>query len=93
MNNRYLGSNFDEFLIEEGLFAEVEAVALKRLLAFQLQQAMERFPLSKTDMALKMKTSRAALDRLLDPENTSITLLTIARAAIAIGKKVNISFE
>lgn len=90
MMNRHIGSNFDDFLREEGILAEVEAAALKRVLAFQIQQEMERHQLTKTAMAVKMQTSRAALNRLLDPANASVTLQTLERAALAVGKKLRI---
>lgn len=90
MNEKHLGSSFDDFLTEEGLLEAAEAVAAKRVLAFQLAQAMEERHLSKTDMARRMKTSRAALDRLLNPDSPSVTLLTLERAARVLGKKVRI---
>ena len=73
MANKYIGSDFDDFLREDGILAEVEAVAIKRVIAFQIQQEMERCQLTKSDMAAKMKTSRASLNRLLDPNNVSVT--------------------
>ena len=90
MTNKYIGSDFDDFLREEGILAEVEAVAIKRVIAFQIQQEMERCQLTQSDMAAKMKTSRASLNRLLDPNNVSVTLQTLERAALAIGKKLRI---
>ncbi len=90
--NKHIGSSFDDFLEEEGILAETEAVAIKRVIAFQLAQLMERQHISKTAMARQMKTSRSALDRLLDPQNTSITLQTLERAAHAIGKRLRIEF-
>ena len=90
--NKYIGSSFDDFLEEEGILAETEAVAIKRVIAYQLAQLMERQHISKTAMARQMKTSRSALNRLLDPENTSITLQTLERAAHAIGKRLRIEF-
>lgn len=90
MNKRYIGSNFDEFLEKEGLLAEVEAVAIKRVIAYQIGQLMESNKITKTTMAKRMKTSRAALERLLDPENGSVTLQTLERAALALGKRLQI---
>lgn len=90
--NKHIGSSFDDFLEEEGILAETEAVAIKRVIAYQLAQLMERQHISKTAMARQMKTSRSALDRLLDPQNTSITLQTLERAAHAIGKRLRIEF-
>lgn len=90
MSNKYIGSDFDDFLREEGILAEVEATALKRVIAFQIEEEMKRRNMTKTDMALKMNTSRASLNRLLDPSNPSVTLQTLERAALAIGKKLRI---
>jgi hypothetical protein len=86
--NKHTGSNFDDFLEEEGTLAETEAVAVKRVIAFQLEQEMKARNLSKAALARNMKTSRAALDRLLDPENPSVTLLTLENAARAVGKSL-----
>jgi len=91
MKNKHIGSSFDDFLEEEGLLAEAEALAVKRAIAFQIDQLMEEHELSKTAMAKKMQTSRSALDRLLDPQNASITLQTMERAALALGKKLTVS--
>lgn len=90
MKNKHLGDNFDDFLREEGLFEEVEANAIKRMVAFQISQEMKRRKLTKTEMTHRMKTSRAALERLLDPKNPSVTLSTLERAATALGKKLRV---
>ncbi len=90
MNPKHLGSDFDSFLEEEGLLEEAEAVAMKRVLAFQITKAMEEQKLSKAAMARRMKTSRSALDRLLDPAVPSVTLLTIERAVRALGRRLQI---
>lgn len=90
--NKHIGSNFDDFLEEEGLLAEAEAVAIKRVIAYQVAELMKTENISKVAMAKKMNTSRSALDRLLDPNNTSITLQTLGRAAHAIGKRLRIEF-
>lgn len=91
MVNKHKGSDFDAFLKEEGLSAEAEAVAAKRVLAFQFESAMKKRHLSKISMAKKMQTSRSALDRLLDPENSSVTLQTLEKAATVLGKRLKIS--
>jgi DNA-binding Xre family transcriptional regulator len=91
MNEKHLGSDFDDFLVEEGLLAQVEAVAVKRVIAFQISQFMQQEKLSKTAMAQRMNTSRAALERLLDPENQSVTLQTLEKAANALGKRLQIA--
>ena len=90
LNKEAIGSSFDDFLAEENLLAESEAVAIKRVIAFEVQKSMEEKHISKTEMAKKMGTSRSALTRLLDPLNNSITLATIETALAAIGKRVQI---
>ncbi len=92
MKHKNIGSNFDSFLEEEGLFADVDAVAIKRVIAFQIGELMEENKISKTRLAKQMHTSRSSLDRLLDPLNTSVSLLTLERAAIAIGKRLKVEF-
>ncbi len=82
------GSTFDSFLEEEGIREEVEAVAVKRVLAWQLEQEMKKQQKTKQEMARELHTSRSQLDRLLDPRNTAVTLETITRAAKVLGKKV-----
>ena len=88
--NKHIGSDFDEFLETEGLLAEVEATAVKRIIAYQIRQEMEARHISKSELAEMMKTSRSSLDRLLDPDNRSVTLLTLATAAHALGKKLKV---
>ena len=88
--NIYRGSNFDDFLKEEGLLEEVEIKAAKRAVAFQLEKLMKAQSLSKKAMAERMHTSRAALDRLLDASNTSVTLHTLGKAAQVVGRKLKI---
>jgi antitoxin HicB len=82
------GSTFDSFLEEEGIREEVEAVAIKRVLAWQLEQAMKEQQKTKQALARQLRTSRSQLDRLLDPRNVSVTLDTITRAAKALGKRL-----
>ena len=81
-----IGSSFDNFLREDGIYEEVTARAIKRVLVRQLDELMRREEISKTELASRMKTSRAQLDRLLDPENESVTLGTLTRAAQAVGR-------
>ncbi len=90
MDNRHIGSKFDDFLQEEGIQAEVTTRALKKVLAWQITETMKKEGLSKTKMAARMKTSRSALDRLLDPGNTSVTLQTMDRAAAVLGKRLHV---
>jgi len=82
------GSTFNSFLEQEGIREEVEAVAIKRVLAWQLEQAMQEQQKTKRAMAKQLHTSRSQLDRLLDPRNISVTLDTITRAARALGKRL-----
>jgi len=90
MKSKNIGSSFDEFLREDGIYEEVTAAAIKRVLARQVQKAMKDQHLSKAAMARRMDTSRAALDRLLDPENDSVTLNTLSRAALAVGRRLQL---
>jgi antitoxin HicB len=90
---KHNGSSFDDFLEEEGILEEVEAVAIKRVIAWQLTEAMRKSGTTKKAMALRLKTSRSQLDRLLDPNNPSIHLDTITRAARVLGKRVLISLR
>jgi predicted XRE-type DNA-binding protein len=88
-----LGSELDAFLEEERLLDHAEAVATKRVLAWQIAREMKEQGLSKVEMARAMRTSRSALDRLLDPEVPSVTLLTIERAARALGRRLSIELR
>lgn len=87
------GSTFDSFLEEEGIRDEVDAVAIKRVIAWQLAEAMKASKISKKAMAQRIGTSRSQLDRLLDPENSSVQLQTIAKAARAVGKRLRVEME
>jgi antitoxin HicB len=88
--NLHLGSTFDDLLEEDGILTEVTEVALKRVLAWQIEQAMMENRLTKSKMAQLMQTSRSALDRLLDPENEAVTLRTLDKAARVVGKRIKI---
>ena len=91
MNEKHIGSDFDDFLAEEGLLEETETVAVKRVLAFQIKEMMESQNLSKAEMVRRMRTSRAALERLLDPQNRSVTLNTMDKAARSLGKRLRLT--
>ena len=91
MAKKNIGSSFDDFLKEEAILEEVTAVALKRVIAWQIAEAMKAQQLTKTELAKRMHTSRAALNRLLDENDPSLTLTTLASAAAALGKKVKIT--
>jgi predicted XRE-type DNA-binding protein len=86
MNNKHIGSGFDDFLDEEGLLAETQAEASKRVIAWQIQEYLKESGTTKTSFAKLLGTSRSQLDRLLDPENTSLNLKTLSNAAEAMGK-------
>ncbi|NJL09526.1 MAG: XRE family transcriptional regulator [Calothrix sp. SM1_7_51] len=88
--NLHIGSSLDDLLEQEGILDEISIIAVKRVLAWQIQQEMDKRKLSKTAMAQQMKTSRSSLDRLLDPDNPAVTLDTIGRAASVIGKRIRI---
>jgi antitoxin HicB len=90
MTNKHIGTSFDDFLQEENILAATEATAVKRILAYQIEREMAERQLSKTALARIMRTSRSALDRLLDPENASVTLLTLESVAHALGKKLKV---
>ena len=90
--NKFKGSNFDDFLEEEGILEEVSAKAHKRLLALQLSDIMQEKQITKTRLAAKLKTSRSQLDRILDPENSSITIEVLECVTHAVGKKLRIEF-
>lgn len=91
--NPRTGSKFDDFLKEENIFEEVQAKALKRALAEQLEESMQAAKLTKLDMAKKMATSRSQLDRVLDPGNVSVQLDTLIKAAHALGKEIEIKIK
>ena len=90
MTKQNLGSDFDDFLAEEGMLEEVTAVAVKRIIAWQIEQEMSAQKMTKTAMAKKMRTSRASLNRLLDANDTSLTLTTLAGAAAALGRRIKL---
>ena len=90
MKKQNIGSDFDDFLAEEGMLEEVAAVAVKRVIAWQIEQEMSAQNMTKTAMAKKMRTSRASLNRLLDENDTSLTLTTLAGAAAALGQRIKL---
>jgi predicted XRE-type DNA-binding protein len=90
MDKKHIGGDFDDFLRDEGLLDDAEAVATKRVIAYQIAQEMERSHISQAELARRMKTSRSSVERLLDPANPSVTLTTLERAASAIGKKLKV---
>lgn len=90
MKSQNIGSSFDSWLKEEGIYEQVTARAIKRVLARQVEAAMNEKKISKAEMARRMRTSRAALDRLLDPENDGVTLSTLQKAASAVGREIRL---
>ena len=92
IDKKHIGSSFDDFLAEEDILQESEAVAIKRVLAYALEQKMAADNISVTRLAKELETSRAAIARILDPQNTSITLNTIEKVAKYLGKRVILSF-
>jgi len=88
-----IGSSFESYLEDQGVLEETTALAVKRVLAWQIEEAMASQGVTKANMAQRMKTSRSQLDRLLDPDNDKVQLDTLHRAAIALGKRMTISFE
>jgi hypothetical protein len=90
MKKQNIGSSFDSWLREEGIYEDVTAGAIKRILARQVEVAMKENHLSKAEMARRMQTSRAALDRLLDPDYDAVTLSTLRKAANAVGRELRV---
>lgn len=90
--NKHIGSSFDSFLEEENLYAITSAEALKRVIAWQIQHYLDENHINKKAFAEKMKTSRSQLDRLLDPENTNLSLKTLVSTANAMGKHIEFKF-
>ena len=93
MKKKNIGSSFDGWLREEGVYEEVTATAIKRVLARQIEAAMREKKFSKAEMARRMNTSRAALDRLLDPEYEAVTLSTLRKAAAAVGRGLRLELR
>ena len=92
-HNQHVGSDFDDFLAEEALLEEVTAIALKRVIAWQLEEARIARGLGKTAMAERMRTSRSQLNRILDETDTSLTLESLSKAAQAVGSRIKIELE
>ncbi len=88
--NKHLGSSFEDYLKDQGTFEGSTAIAVKRVLAWQLEQAMEKEQLSKNQMAKAMNTSRSQLDRILDPDNNKIQIDTLMSAAKVLGRELRI---
>jgi len=93
MNPSTVGSDLDDLLRQDGIFEEVTAVAVKRVIALQIERAMVAGNVSRSEMARRMGTSRSTVDRLLDPANPSVTLHTLERAASAVGRRLDVRLE
>ena len=93
MKRKHIGSNFEDFLAEEGILEECRASAIKFKIAHELEKAMKDRNISKAAMAKQLKTSRTGVERLLDPENTSITLNTMAKVARLLGKRIEFALR
>lgn len=93
MKRKHIGSNFEDFLAEDGILEACRAGAIKFKIAHELEKIMNDRNLSKADIARQLKTSRTSVDRLLDPENTSITLNTMAKVAQLLGKRIEFSLR
>ncbi len=91
MKNKYIGSDFNDFLKEDGIYEQTSDIAIKRVIAYQLEQEMKNQKVTKTKMAKMMNTSRAVVDRLLNPDYNSLTLNTLEKAVNVLGKKLNIA--
>jgi antitoxin HicB len=93
MKRKHLGSKFEDFLAEEGILEECRAAAIKFKIARELEKAMNDQKITKAEVAKRLKTSRTGVDRLLDPENTSITLNTMAKVANLLGKRIEFALR
>jgi len=91
MSNKHIGSDFDDFLKEDEIYEETNDIAIKRVVAYQLEREMKVQKVTKTKMAKMMKTSRAVVNRLLNPDNSSLTLHTLESATNALGKRLDIA--
>jgi hypothetical protein len=93
MKRRHVGSRFEDFLADEGILEECRATAIKFKIARELEKAMSERKLTKAEIAKQLKTSRTGVDRLLDPDNTSITLNTMAKVAHLLGKRIEFALR
>ena len=93
MNENYIGGSFDDFLEEEEISVEVKNEAVKRLISYNLLDAMKEQHINKTEMAKRMNTSHAELNRLLNPNNDAVTLSTLKKAADIVGKKIILQLQ
>lgn len=92
-NNPHLGSTLDSLLEKEGILEHTQAVAIKRIIAYTLLDILKQENLTQAELARKMNTSKAAISRLLNPNNTSVTLHTLLRAAQVLGKKISLTID
>ena len=88
--NPHIGGRFEDWLKDEGMYEEATSAAIKKVVAWQIQQAMQEQNLTRTEMARRMETSRVQLNRLLDPKNDGVTLATLSRAAAIVGRRLRL---
>jgi antitoxin HicB len=93
MSNKHIGSSVDDFLKEDGIYEETRDIAMKRVLVWQITEAMKEQHISKRKMAERMETSRSQVERLLDPKNNTIQLDTLQRAAGIVGRRLVVTLE
>jgi antitoxin HicB len=93
MKRKHIGSNFEDMLSEDGILEDCRASAIKFMIAHELEKAMAKQHISKSEMARRLHTSRTGIDRLLDPENTSVTLHTLAKVAHVLGKRMEFALN
>jgi antitoxin HicB len=91
ISKKHVGQNFEDFLQEDGIYEEVQLNALKKTIAHQIRSMMKEKGIRKTEMAIRMKTSRSSLERLLNEESFNITISTISKAAAVLGKRIELS--
>ena len=91
MKNKHIGTNFSDFLKEDGIYEETNDIAIKRVIAYQIEQEMKQQNITQTELAKKMNTSRTVIHKLLNPENNSLTLQSLQSIANALGKRLSIS--
>ena len=89
-DNKHRGSTLDSFFEEDGVLAEFQAKAIKEVIAWQLAEAMKDRKITKTALAVLMKTSRTQINRVLDPSDGNVTIETLQRAAAIVGRRVQL---
>ncbi len=93
LKNKHVGSTLDSFLDEEGILEHTEAVAIKRTIVRELQSLLKKEDVTQAELARRMGTSKSAINRLLDPNNPSLTIVTLFKAVQALGKTVSLTIN